>query len=130
MKVKSSFITFQASIDVTQVLENTFVEMSEQNTAGCFQRLFCDMAADPTGYEEHLPMMTAAEAAATMKFSNKAANEIVSGLNQAMAYGKSMGVYQGEARAMLCEATYDRCPYTGTQMEFAITEVEKIENAV
>lgn len=119
-----------ASIDITQVLENTFVEMSEQNTAGCFQRLFCDMAADPTGYEQHVPMMTAAQAAASMKFNNGAATEVVSGLTQAMAYGESMAVYQGEARAMLCEATYNKCPYTGSQMGFAITEVEKIENAV
>jgi len=119
-----------ASIDdVTEALEKTFVEMSNQNTAGCFQRLFCDMAADPTGYEDHLPMMTAAQSASSMKFNNKVATDVVSRLNQAMAYGQSMTMYQGKARALLCESYY-KCPFTGSQMGFAITEVEKIENAV
>jgi len=42
-------------INVTALLEATFLDMAEQNTAGCFQRLFCDMSADPSKYEEQLP---------------------------------------------------------------------------
>ena len=130
LRDKENNISIQASIDdVTDALEKTFVEMSDQNTAGCFQRLFCDMAADPTGYEDHLPMMTAAQSASSMKFNNKVATDVVSRLNQAMAYGQSMTMYQGKARALLCESYY-KCPFTGSQMGFAITEVEKIENAV
>jgi len=120
----------EVSEDISQVLERTFLDMAEQNTAGCFQRLFCAMAADPTNYQQHLPMMTAAKASATVKFGSEAATEVVAGLNKAAAYGESMASYDSETRAALCEAVYSQCPYTGGQMDFAITQVEKIGNVV
>ena len=75
-------------------------------------------------------MMSAARVASTIKFGNEAATEVVAGLSKAMAYGESMATYEPEARARLCESVYSECPYTGGQMDFAITQVEKIGNAV
>ena len=50
-------------------MENVFSEMVEENTASCFERLMCDMAADPNSdaYSQHLPMMVSVQAAANIQ---------------------------------------------------------------
>ena len=63
-----------------------------------------------------------------IQLDNSEASKVVEKLNAAIAFGESIAAFRG--KGVLCEATYDKCPFTGEKMGFAITEVEKIENAV
>ena len=64
------------------------------NTHTIFQRLFCDMSADPTKYEEQAPMMVAARLASGVEFTNPKANEVVQMLNQAISRGESTATFK------------------------------------
>ena len=63
-----------------------------------------------------------------IQLDNSAASKVVEKLNAAIAFGESIAAFRG--KGVLCEATYNKCPFTGEKMGFAIAEVEKIENAV
>jgi len=116
-------------INVTALLEATFLDMAEQNTAGCFQRLFCDMSADPSKYEEQAPMMVAARLASGVEFTNPKANEVVQMLNQAISRGESTATFKTPtARVSMCEATYNKCQWTGNQMTQAISDLMQFES--
>jgi len=119
-----------SGVEIKAALENVFSEMVEENTASCFERLMCDMAADPNSdaYSQHLPMMVSVQAASTIQLDNSEASKVVEKLNAAIAFGESIAAFRG--KGVLCEATYNKCPFTGEKMGFAIAEVEKIENAV
>ena len=99
--------------------------MEEQGTTGCFQRLFCDMSAEPTKFEDLQPMAVAVKIGATTRFGAPAATEVASKLNQALEYGRSMVTYSGEPNR--CEAVFNQCPWSGQQMVDYIGQIEAYE---
>ena len=110
---------------MTQLLEAAFVGMEEQGTTGCFQRLFCDMSAEPAKYEDLQPMAAAVKIGATTRFGAPAATDVASKLNQALEYGRSMVTYADEPNR--CEAVFNQCPWSGQQMVDYIGQIEAYE---
>jgi len=73
--------------------------------------------------------MVAARLASGVEFTNPKANEVVQMLNQAISRGESTATFKTPtARVSMCEATYNKCQWTGNQMTRAISDLMQFES--
>merc|ERR1711962_1529472 len=116
---------------VAPLLENSFLGMIEEDTLGCFERLFCEMGADPVNYQDEVSvaMSAAVKTSSEMEFSSPAATEVGAKLNRAMSYADVMAV-SGQAKEDLCETVYNQCQWSGKAMKKIIAEVDKQDNSI
>lgn len=124
---RSAEIEPEIESEVTALLENTFLGMIEEKNIGCFERLFCEMSADPASYQDEVSvaMATAVKATSTMQFNSPAAAQAAARLNQALTYPEVMA---GQSKVVYtCEAVYNQCQWSGKAMKSAIADVEKFE---
>jgi len=113
--------------EITALLENTFLGMVEEENIGCFERLFCEMGADPASYQDNVSvsMAAAVKASSDMQFNSPVAADAAAKLNEAMTYPKVM---TGQSKVVYsCEAAYNQCQWSGKAMKAAIAQVEKYE---
>ena len=109
---------------MADLLEATYITMEEQGTTGCFQRLLCEMSAQPAKYEDLAPMTIAIRAGTSMQFTPEVTG-VSSKLNQALQYGRVMVTYAGEPNK--CEAVFNQCPWSGQKMVDYIRQNEEYE---
>merc|ERR1712142_521135 len=92
-----------AEVDVGEIVESTLNVIATNDLEGCFQRLFCDISAKPSGFERDLP--------------------IVSGVAQRLMEAFDMGSNLRSVDS--CETKYQQCQWTGEQMDAEIERMAK-----
>ena len=101
------------------VMNTVFGDISEQHIDGCFQRLLCDITADPKDFEANQPIKVAVEVSENLSLSPEA--RIVSQkLLQAVQYGNQLK--EGGYGAENCEAAFNQCPFSGQLMDQIISQ--------
>jgi len=100
-------------IDMSEVLEATLNAISANGLEGCFQRLFCDISAKPSGFERDLPVVAGVRLAESLDISPKA-NDVAQRLMNAFDVGS------GLRNINSCETRFNQCKWTGEQMDLEI----------
>jgi len=104
---------------VRQVVENAMQVISSNQLEGCFQRLFCDIAAKPSGFERDLPIVNGARLAQDLDVSAGAVD-----ISKRLLRAFDVGSELKDVKA--CEAKFSQCQWTGEQMD---KEIERMTNA-
>lgn len=101
---------------VNSMVEQVFTDISERGMEGCFERLVCDISADPHRFQTtSLPIITSIQSSRTVQLSTQKAKAVSARLFEAMRYGQ----VQRTVRA--CEEAFNRCEWSGSQMDAVIS---------
>jgi len=100
----------------SQVYDAIFVDLAENKVDGCFQRLVCDIAASPVGFEHNLPILDGVRLAGEMDLS-PVGSAVANGLLKALQFGSDL---KNEAE---CEAVFNQCEWTGADMDRVIEDM-------
>jgi len=106
-------------VDVSEIMESTLSMIKGNKLEGCFQRLLCDIAAKPSGFERDLPIVAGVRLAESLELSPTAAG-VAERLLEAFDVGSSLGNVES------CETMYSQCQWTGEQMD---AEIERMSIA-
>lgn len=95
-----------------EMLESLLVQIGEGGATSCFQRLVCDISADPQDFAEDLPILAAVQVEAD-DLTDPIAQSVLKSLQDAVTIGEN-----GSVRT--CEQTYNQCQLTGLEMKSQI----------
>jgi len=110
-------------MDEEELLESFFVKIGKGGETGCFQRLLCDIAADPEKFPEDVPLLTAVEVDMET-LTDPMAKSVLKSLQVAETTGQ-------EGRSVgTCEQIFDQCKQTGLQMKERIHQVLAQSNEI
>jgi len=107
-----------AEVDVGEIVESTLNVIATNDLEGCFQRLFCDISAKPSGFERDLPIVAGVRLAESLDLSPTA-----SGVAQRLMEAFDMGSNLRSVDS--CETKYQQCQWTGEQMDAEIERMAK-----
>ena len=99
-------------------MDTIFVDIHDSNMEGCFQRLVCDIAARPDDYQKNVPIVKGVQLIDADILSNKASS-VSHKLMEALKFGQS------NTDANVCETTFNKCHWSGPQMDKIISSFEK-----
>jgi len=105
------------SVVDSEVYDAIFVDLAENKVDGCFQRLVCDIAASPAGFEKNLPILNGVQLAGELTLS-PLGRDVADQLLKAMQFGSDL---KSQAD---CEAVFNRCDWTGADMERVIEDMK------
>lgn len=105
--------------DTREVIEATLQLISRNNLEGCFQRLFCDIAAKPSGFERDLPIVAGVRLAKKLDL-NPEVTDMSTRLLDAFNAGGDLKTVES------CESKFDQCAWTGQEMD---AEIERMSIA-
>jgi len=103
-------------INVSEVMESTLGVIKNNGLEGCFQRLFCDISAKPSGFERDLPIVAGVRLAESLDLSPEASG-VAQRLMDAFDVGSSLRNVDS------CEIRFNQCQWTGQQMD---AEIERM----
>jgi len=103
-------------INVSEVMESTLSVIKNNGLEGCFQRLFCDISAKPSGFERDLPIVAGVRLAESLDLSPEASG-VAQRLMDAFDVGSSLRTVDS------CETRFNQCQWTGLQMD---AEIERM----
>ena len=96
--------------EVNTLLTEAFDGIKQHHIAGCFERLLCDISAQPREFDETRPIKDAVVVSESLVLDPEA--KIVSAkLGQAVKYGQTLKASGFGAET--CETIYTNCPWTG-----------------
>jgi len=103
-------------INVSEVMESTLSVIKNNGLEGCFQRLFCDISAKPSGFERDLPIVAGVRLAESLDLSPEASG-VAQRLMDAFDVGSNLRNVDS------CETRFNQCQWTGQQMD---AEIERM----
>jgi len=110
--------------DVSMVMNSLMNEIDDGHLDGCFQRLVCEIAAQPTEFEGNSDILKSVELSSGLEMDQRAVS-VSKRLNEALQFGADLKkVYIG---ADYCEQVFNRCFWSGKQMDFLISEYKNAQ---
>jgi len=105
-------------IDINGIMDTIFVDIHKTNMEGCFQRLVCDIAARPAEYPKNVPIVNGVQLI-DAEFLTNQASSVSRKLMEALKFG------QATTDVNACEATFNKCDWSGPQMDKIISGMGK-----
>merc|ERR1712055_188266 len=112
----------RAAPEINGLLNEAFDGISHNHIAGCFERLLCDIAAQPKEFDDTKPIKDAVEVSESLTL-NPEATVVSAKLAQAVKYGQTLKASGFGAET--CETIYTNCPWTGRTLNEMISGYTK-----
>jgi len=91
-------------------INDMYLAIPEYNLESCFQRLVCDVASQPASFQSNSSLVKGVRDAVHLRLSPEAVR-VSKTLLRAIEFGEVAG------DVALCEDVFNRCPWTGSQMD-------------
>ena len=108
----------QEKLDMDEVFAELFADIHKSQTEGCFQRLVCDIAANPEDYKKNNPILVGVEMMENHSLNSTMANSVTHLLLEAAKFGRNA------TDGRECEDIFHNCSWTGQQMDKVITKFD------
>jgi len=108
-----------AETTVDEVMNTILGDINDKHIEGCFQRLLCDITANPNGFKDNIAIKDAVMMSEELTLAPEA-KMVSKKLLKAVQFGQKLtkagfGVND-------CEAVFNQCPFSGQVMDEIITQ--------
>ena len=103
---------------LNEVMDGLFSDIVESRTEGCFQRILCEMSAQPAEFKQ-VAMVRGVEMSENMPLGPRAlraAAQLRAAINMGRDFQRSAVGYE------YCEKVYNQCLWSGKQIDYIISE--------
>lgn len=102
-----------------------YLAIPDNDLESCFERLVCDIASDPTAFTTNASVIHGVKEAAGLQHAiSQKAFVVAKQLLRAVEFGESA------KHVGLCETVYNRCQWTGKEMDGLLSEYQKLAQDV